>query len=269
MPVPRMDNGQFIGRYDADEPRACVDCGEVKPGEEFHTKIYNKDRTPRRRQSYCKLCARLRNRKRYNRRPRTRQTPEEVKAQKRDKYRRDMLDPERAERKRAQGREAARRRRERAKEDEAVRAAIRAARKRWEAKVYADPVRHEATLEAVRERYWLRSLLLSLDPERYATYVAERRMDARLRTGAVAAKPTAIDAWTRRRDDVPARPFLDWIDEAFPGKSPESIESATGLNAKTLRNMRAQSVVSLGIVDAALTVGLGRPDLVAALYPVE
>ena len=70
---------------------------------------------------------------------------------------------------------------------------------------------------------------------------------------------------------VDAEPFLAFLRDAFPDATPESLESLTGIPARRFREffVEGKSVVSLDLVDRAFTKGLGRPDLVAALYPME
>ena len=268
--LPRKANGQWIGAYGPNEPRPCVDCGETKEASEFHAKRKARDGTIKTRQSYCRECGRLRVRAKRGCKPRTRQTPEEINRKKREKYRRDMRDPEARERKREQDREAARRRRARAKVDAEVRESFRQARAKWLSKAYRDEDRRLALNAQTRERNRRRMESLREDPAAYEDYVSIRRMDARLRTGAVATKPQAVGAWRRTRNDLPAEPLLAWLASAFPGETAEQLEARTGVNAKRFRDIRAgQMSVDLATVDRIFTLGLGRPDLVAALYPVE
>lgn len=245
--LTRKANGQWLPLFGPDESRPCRECGEEKPPDQFHVKVYRKDGSIQRRSTLCKSCHNARYRKSYDRKPRSRkrEPSAETQRKKRAKYREDMADPTAVERKRRQAREAARRRRERAKVDPEVAQALADAKRRWEQKVYADP-------------------------ERHATFLQDIRMRNRIRNGSTVALATAIGAYRDGRDLVPAQPFLDWIDDAFPRETPEAIETMIGLNPKTLRNLQeGQPTVSLSVIDVALTVGLGRPDLVMVLYPVE
>lgn len=238
---------------DVNAPRVCTDCGEKKPAGDFRVREYNDDRSPRTRQSYCAVCARKRSRRRRsrsrsskeNRRVREKQTRAEINRKNRERYHRYRTDPDWVERKRAKDRARARDRRELAKQDEALAEAIRATNQRWRDRVRADP-------------------------ERYLAYLSAMRIRDRTRRNSTRVFSNALGGYQEACELVPAAPFLRWLDTAFPDETPETIEARIGLNAKIVRNMRdGQGTVSLGIVDTTLTVGLGRPDLVATLYPVE
>lgn len=233
---------------DVNAPRVCTDCGDKKPATDFRVREYNDDGSPRTRQSYCTLCARSRGRRRRskeNRRVREKQTRAEINRKNRERYHRYRTDPDWVERKRVKDRARARERRELAKQDAALAEAIRATNQRWRERVRADP-------------------------ERYLAYLSDMRIRDRTRRNSTRVFANALGGYKDACELVPAAPFLRWLDAAFPDETPETIEARIGLNAKVVRNMRdGQGTVSLGIVDTTLTVGLGRPDLVATLYPVE
>lgn len=231
---------------DVNAPRRCVRCKRIQAAIEFYPKVRNEDGSIRTRQSSCRTC--VNNRRRADRQERgERQSREEINRKARERYSRYRLDPEKAERMRKQAREGARRRRERAKRDAAIRESIQAAQRRWYEKLYADPERHADYLVTIR------------------IYGRSRRDSGRI----IASVP---DAYRHDRTLVASGPFLAYLAEAFPGESPEQLEKRIGLAARTLREIDSRNgvgLVELETVDNAFTRGLGRPDLVAALYPIE
>lgn len=229
---------------DVNAPRTCTDCGDTKAAEEFRVRGYNEDGSPRTRQSYCIACAR---RRRGVTKPlvKKKQTREEINRKNLERYRQYRKDPDWVERKRARDRARARERRELAKQDAAIAEAIRATNQRWRERVRADP-------------------------ERYLAYLADMRIRDRTRRNSTRVFSNVAGGYREACELVPAAPFLRWLDAAFPDETPETIQAKVGLNAKIVRNMRdGQGTVSLAVVDTTLTIGLGRPDLVATLYPVE
>jgi hypothetical protein len=240
-------DGQFRLKYQPDEPRDCPRCERHLEATHFHAKTRFEDGSIRTRQTLCKECGRERQRELGGHRPQSAMSKAERKRRRRERYVAMMADPERAERQRNAKREQARRRRERAKTDPAVDAAIRAATKR-----HYDRIRS--------------------DPELWQLKLIDQRIRYRGETDPRFLHSVANGAWhpgAHLESIVPADPFLAYLGDAFPEASPEQLEDLTGIPSRRFREFTyGKAVVSLDLVDRALTLGLGRPDLVAALYPL-
>lgn len=272
----RGENGQYVQQHAPDAPRECRDCGEVKDAEEFHVKRRFPDGSPRSRQAYCKDCAKERNRKRYNRRPRTAMTHEERLEQKRKKYRHDRMSSTKREARRAAGREAARRRRERAKTDAALAARLAEQTRRWHAGLKQDANRYEEHLAKAREREQRRRDELRADREAWAEAMVNARIDRAIANGEPSVlRASAVEAYA---DDlgprVPLEPFAQWLRVAFPHETPEETAARFERIMEPRQVVRylseeGHSSVSLAVVDHIVTHGLGRPDLLFSLYPME
>lgn len=245
-------DGRFQMRYQPNEPRHCPRCveqgrTEILDAENFYAKDRNPDGSIKTRGTYCKRCCRERQRELRGHRPKdmSRQSEAARRMRRKAAYARLKRDPERAAKLRAAKREQARRRRERAKTDPAVDAAIRATTKRHYDKLRNDPQLWEDKLIDARIRY------------RDAKESEVRETNA---VGAYRA-PSAKDA-------VDAEPFLAYLQVAFPDASSEALEALTGIPSTRFREIkRGKERLTLDLIDRALTRGLGRPDLVAALYP--
>jgi hypothetical protein len=118
--------------------------------------------------------------------------------------------------------------------------------------------------------------------EQRTTRLVLARIDARLRRGATLQyaprrewrdgvgvvepyRPTlAPSEW------LDPTPFVDWIEEFYAGARPERIARALGVTPCTVRALLGgdQHGVSLKLVDRVVT-GLGRPDLLNSLYPLD
>ena len=79
-----------------------------------------------------------------------------------------------------------------------------------------------------------------------------------------------------KMETLPVGPLRDFILSQFPGWEAHEVAQATGyvLNPDTLRRLLGDKlgngeVVALDLADRLLTKGLGRPDLLNALYPPE
>lgn len=240
--------GQFRLKYQPNEPRDCPRCKRHLEAAQFHAKTRAEDGSVRSRQTLCRDCGRERQRELNGHRPQSISSKAERKRRRRERYVAMMADPERAERHRKTKREQARRRRERAKADPAVDAAIRATTKR-----HYDRVRN--------------------DPEAWQLKLIDQRIRYRDVNDPSVLHSVANGAWEPGAHldvIVPADPFLAYLGDAFPEASPEQLESLTGIPSRRFREFTyGQAVVSLDLVDRALTIGLGRPDLVAALYPYD
>jgi hypothetical protein len=235
--------------------RICRDCNRAKPTTEFHVKVRNDDGTPRTFHSYCKPCmverdrARRRRARAANPKPKRRHPTKAATNRKaRERYRRNRKDQAWLERRRAQGREAARRRRA----DPIAHAKIRAAHERWKAKAYADPRRLADARVAAR-----------MNRRKYGEGAIFERRSSK-----------AVEAWKAAgatTDLVDAGPFVRFVRQAFPKADTLEIARVLDMDSSEARRVfdGGQARVSLVLVDRLLTHGLGRPDLVAALYPMD
>lgn len=246
--MERGKGGQFRPRYAPDEPRQCPRCERDLEAEHFYAKTRDEDGNIRTRQTLCKDCMREVQRERGGFKARSRESDEVRRLKRRERYLRMMADPERRERQREAKREQARRRRERAKTDAAVDAAIRAATKRHYDRIRNDPEAWQFKLEDQRIRY------RGTNNPRFMHTVA---------VGAYRGPSYA--------DTVEVGPFLSYVAGAFPDASPEQLEKVLGIPARRFREFidEGKERVSLDLVDRAFTLGLGRPDLVTALYPYD
>lgn len=153
------------------------------------------------------------------------------------------------------------------------------------AAVKRDPVRLEHTRALAREknrrsraaqpekhREWQRNYRdrLKADPERYAEIVLLplrfRVEHERKRPGRDTYRPPSA-----HYDVVDAGPFLEFLRSTFPGWAANELAELTGhaASARRLQDILAcrQTTIELPTVDRFLTRGLGRPDLLNALYP--
>lgn len=240
--APRM-------KYLPDEDRECPQCERLLAADAFHAKSRNEDGSIRTRQTYCKECVRERQRERNGAEPRKPpMSPEERRAQRRAYYYEVAADPVRAERRRENKREYQERRRKQAKVDQSVADAIRATAKR-----YRDRVRN--------------------DPDAWRDRLAEQRIRYRGENAPSRFWSTANGAWTggaHIEEIVDTTPFVEFLDAVYPDASSEQLESIFGIPSTRFRELRrGKGNVSLDLIDRAFTIGLGRPDLVAALYPLE
>jgi hypothetical protein len=73
------------------------------------------------------------------------------------------------------------------------------------------------------------------------------------------------------KDAIPAAPFATWIVEMFPGWTLGEVAGLLAVPERRLREVVEYGTerITLDLVDRALTIGLGRPDLLNTLYPVE
>jgi hypothetical protein len=241
-------DGRFRFKYRPDEPRDCPRCERNLEATQFHAKTRFEDGSVRTRQTLCIDCARERQRELGGHKPKSAMSKGERKRRRRELYAEKMADPERAERQRIAKREQARRRRALAKTDPEVDAAIRAATKRHYDRIRSDPEAWQAKLTDQRIRYRGEGDPISLHSDANGGWQPGAHLEA----------------------IVPADPFLAYLGEAFPDATPEQLEELTGIPSRRFREFTyGKAVVSLDLVDRALTIGLGRPDLVAALYPYD
>jgi hypothetical protein len=133
--------------------------------------------------------------------------------------------------------------------------------------------RHPERERKARQRRWSR---IKADAPRHDQLNVNRRIDARLMGITAEGQRTrvATDAYRppySTEELVDAEPLIRFLRDAFPGA--DHIALAEVLDANTTMMMRLvsgrQPQVALHVVDRMLTVGLRRPDLVAALYPLE
>lgn len=231
--------------------RLCGDCRRYREAEHFYAKTRHPDGSIRAYQTYCKQCMGKRDKRRRRRLakqrpPRPRMTREQLAAKRREKYRTDMADPAKRERRRRQNRESAARRR-------------------------ANPETH-AEILATQRRWKERAIYAN--PERRATERVYARMVRRMRMGSVISQASAFEAWEpagSKTDLVDAAPFVAFVKGAFPGIDAARMAKVLALDFTQVKRIvfDGQPHVTLHVVDHAVTKGLGRPDLLNVLYPVE
>src|ERR1044072_3494996 len=70
---------------------------------------------------------------------------------------------------------------------------------------------------------------------------------------------------------VPVGPLLEFMRKAFPGATHTELAQLLKLDSSNARRIfdGTHQRVSVVIIDRALTSGLGRPDLLDVLYPME
>lgn len=141
-----------------------------------------------------------------------------------------------------------------------------------------------------RVRYRARMRRIFSDPALIAEYRIEQRMKAKMVRQANGATPypprkvqkggvaltaqglPVVDAYRARHDDaeiLDAGPFVEWLTREFPRTSVRELSYALKVPERHLQALKAgeEARVSLDFVDRAVTVGLGRPDILNALYP--
>lgn len=143
---------------------------------------------------------------------------------------------------------------------------------------------HAERLARKREKYAARMTVLSADPAALAEWREYLRVKEKLRRERLGAKQyPPRTAWQdgtpiagayeppSRREIVDPAPFVDFLARAFPGWTYESLGALLGLPPRRLREWAEYQGgnATLDAVDRALTRGLGRPDLLNTLYPVE
>lgn len=140
-------------------------------------------------------------------------------------------------------------------------------------------------------RYRARMRRIFSDPELIAEYRIEQRMKAKMIRLANGAKPypprkvqrggaaltragiPVVDAYQDRHEEseaVPAAPFVDWLNREFPRTPPSQLAWALKVPERRLYALKVGEVttISIDFVDRAVTVGLGRPDILNDLYPM-
>lgn len=243
--MEREGGGRYKAKYKPDEDRVCPRCQTLLPAGSFHAKTRNSDGSIRTRQTLCKVCAKERNRELNGFRPQSKMSQAEIKERRRAGYDRVSADPVRAEQRRRRKREQARRRRERAKVDPVVAESLREASERYRRKVM-------------------------LDPETHAWRLVDQRIRYRDGHPNGARHRTAVEAFAATREQVDAGPFLAYLAMAFPDATSEQLETMLGIPSQRFRELNdGKERISISLIDRALTTGLGRPDLVAVLYPME
>lgn len=241
-------------RFGSDEPRPCTRCEAVKPAEQFHAHTRNPDGSVHTRQSYCKDCMRERQRELRGFNPRQpKLSTGEERAWRRQKYKaRFTHDPAYRKMRRDSGRESAKKRRERAKADAELAERLRQEQRRYRDKMRADPGLH-------------------------ARLAGNYRIDHHLRTGTTLTRRAqfgAYEAPKRHQDTLPAEPLVEFLRRWFPDDwtTGEIASYSKGtLHTRGIHNLLtgAQTEVELAHVDRFFTIGLGRPDLMNAVYPVD
>jgi hypothetical protein len=166
------------------------------------------------------------------------------------------------------------------------------ARRRQRQLTGARPKPPRLTVEEVRQRQALRRTeyieRIRSDPVSLADWRAKRRMDAKLardrrrggpptRTYPLRRKlagTTVPDNYTApsKVETVPAEPLRVYLEKRFPNYDASAMLLAVrgAVSDKGLRRLFNDRVptIELDFADRLLTLGLGRPDLLNALYPV-
>jgi hypothetical protein len=228
--------------------KRCPKCGDTKPLSAFYAR---KDRHGQMVQAgYCKECKREAGRE-WARRPENR---ERTLAQARARYEASKADPELVSRRRARDRE--RQRRYRAADPERYRDNNR----RWRERMLADPER-KTRLLAGRRIY---------------ARVARERITGKLEgawRSETTAEPYRQVAHGKGSELVPAAPIVGYLRRTFPGWKPGEIATHThnAVSGRLIYRLLVEGSgnVELDAVDRLVTHGLGRPDLLLALYPIE
>ena len=239
-----MANGQFRPKYRPDEDRPCPRCERTLPAEQFHAKVKNEDGSVRIRQTLCKECSRERQRELRGHKPKSKQSKNLRALRRRGRYLRDARDPDKLAKRREAKREQARRRRERAKTDAETAERMRAASERYRQKYMSDPEAHALRLIDQRIRY------------------REKHPTKQVQT-------TAFEAFDGAHDWVDSEPFLSYLKETFGAVETRDLEGYLKIDSSRFDRLMEQKRISLSVVDYVLTKGLGRPDLLNALYPME
>jgi hypothetical protein len=162
-------------------------------------------------------------------------------------------DPAYRKMRRDSSRKAAKKRRERAKTDAELAERLRQDQRRYRDKLRADP-------------------------ELHALLAGNYRIGLRGRAGTtprqVSAQFGGYIPPGRHRERLPAEPLVEFFKRWFPVEWSEyeiAGRSRGTLHSRTVRNLLAglQTEVELSHVDRFFTVGLGRPDLLNAVYPMD
>lgn len=139
-------------------------------------------------------------------------------------------------------------------------------------------------------RYRARMRRIFSDPTLIADYRIEQRMKAKMARQANGATPYSprkvqrggaaltregtpiVGAYRGKAEAdeiVDAGPFVEWFTREFPRTSVRELSYALKVPERHLQALKAGegATVSLDFVDRAVTLGLGRPDILNALYP--
>lgn len=242
--MARGNDGRYRPKYGPNEDRTCPRCERTLSADEFYAKIRYEDGSVRIRQTLCKECSRERQRELRGHKPQRKMTKGEKQRKRRLHYLRASRDPERAEARRAAKREQARKRRERAKTDAETAERMRAASERY------------------RQKYMS-------DPEAHAMRLIDQRIRYRAKHPTKQIQTTAFEAFDDAHDWVDSEPFLSYLKATFGAVETRDLEGYLKIDSSRFDRLMEQKRVSLSVVDYVLTAGLGRPDLLNALYPME
>lgn len=141
----------------------------------------------------------------------------------------------------------------------------------------------EQALARRREQYAARMARIAADPEKLAEWRESVRLKEKLRRerhGAKSYPPRrkwrdgrkVAGSWCppSALETVDPAPFIAYLDRAFVGWTREELARVIGVPSRRLRDWGDQGMrAELDAIDRALTKGLGRPDLLNALYPVK
>jgi hypothetical protein len=123
------------------------------------------------------------------------------------------------------------------------------------------------------QREW-RAKLKAEDPERYAeVFLIPRRFNQEGRARLATAVPTA-EAFRplSKLDTVDVEPLRRYLAQRFYGWDEEEVRALLTISVSDrvlYRVLYEADRVSIDVVDRLLTHGMGRPDLLEALYPAE
>lgn len=141
-----------------------------------------------------------------------------------------------------------------------------ATEKRWRDRMTADPERYEAHKARLRA-YYAANAELREKRRRYMRAYYWRMK--RLLTQGWTDEPDYEPPTTSNR--VPSEPFRALLAEMFPHADALEVAALLGWDSAHARRVIAGEYdrICLHVVDRLLTEGLGRPDLLDVLYPLE
>lgn len=133
----------------------------------------------------------------------------------------------------------------------------------------ADPVKRERILATVRKSKQAKREAMLRDAALHEAHLADERIRQRLAKPTTILRPAVGGYDADSREWVDAQPMLDFLDAAFGAIEPRDLAVMLKVESHRITHLREQKRVSISVVDHVLTAGLGRPDLLNALYPME
>lgn len=273
--------------------KRCPKCGERKPLNREHfywikDTSKNRDGTPRtghRWDSCCIPCKRAEHRAWQAAIRADPWSKAVLNEQRRRDYAARMADPVKGARARAAQHERERKRQERMKADPAFAEAQREKNRRANARRRALMTPEKLEAERQRSREYRRRVRLH-DKQTRERQAQDARIRAVLHNGGALDKDRSVAAsrWdkvTAEHKPINGQPtedeavdpavFVEWCKRTFPGMGLTTLAALLNVHERRLRSYFDGDVkrVSLGWIDVAVTRGLGRPDLLQDLYPME